>query len=129
MQAGLLNKLFGSQKQWHGPCIVVVDAEAAIQSSGTDAIVNAGVKMFAPRLISGRLEADAVCYSHDEAALVVVQQCRVRQAGTEDQFLQTVFIIDVAHVVAIEFGHVKPLGLLGLSDPPRLAAGSGKLRG
>ena len=129
MQAGLLNKLFGGQKQWHGPCVVVVDAEAAIQSSGTDAIVNAGVKMFAPRLISGRLEADAICYLHDEATLVVVQQSRIRQAGVEDQFQQTVLIVDTAHVAAIEFADAKSLATLGLSEPPRPTAGSGKLRG
>src|SRR5207253_1863778 len=126
MQAGLLNKLFGSQKQWHGPCVVVVDAEAAIQSSGTDAIVNAGIKMFAPRLISGRIEADAICYLHEETALVAVQQSRIRQAGVEDHFLQTVLIVDTAHVAAIEFAHAKPLAAIELSEPPRPAAGSGK---
>jgi hypothetical protein len=129
MHTGVLSKLFGNQKQWHGSCIVVVDAEAAIQSSGTDAIVNAGVKMFAPRLISGRLEADAICYLHEETALVVVQQSRIRQAGVEDQFQQTVLIVDTAHVAAIEFAHAKPLAAMGLSEPPRPTAGSGKLRG
>ena len=129
MQAGTLNKLFGSQKQWHGACIIVVDAEAAIQSSGTDAIVNAGVKMFAPRLISGRLEADVICYLPDDLALVAVQKTRIRQATGEEQFQQTVLVVDIAHVVAIEFPNGKLLAALGLSDPPKLTAGSAKVRG
>jgi hypothetical protein len=127
MQNGTLNKLFGSEKQWHGPCIIVVNAEAAIQSSGTDAIVNAGVKMFAPRLISGRVEADAVCYLPEEMALVAVQKTRIRQATGEDQFQQTVLIVDVAHVAAVEFANAKPLAALGLSEPPPVASLS-KLR-
>ena len=127
MQNGTLNKLFGSQKQWHGPCTIVVDAEAAIQSSGTDAIVNAGVKMFAPRLISGRVEADSVCYMPEEMALVAVQKTRIRQATGEDQFQQTVLIVDVAHVAAVEFANAKSLTALGLSEPPPVASLS-KLR-
>lgn len=129
MKSGTLNKLFGNEKQWHGPCIVVVDAEAAIQSSGTDAIVNAGVKMFAPRLISGRIDADAACYLPDDHAMVVVQKCRIRQATGEDQVQQTVLVIDVDHVAAIEFAHAKSLADLGLTDPPKPALGSAKLRG
>src|SRR6187200_1859456 len=102
MQAGLLNKLFGS-RTWHGPCTVVLDADATIQTSGTDAIVNAGIKMFAPRLISGRVPVDAVAYLPEEDALVMVQQLRIRQAGGEDQFQQTVHVADASHVAAVEF--------------------------
>lgn len=129
MNAGVLSKLLGTQKQWHGPCTIVVDAEAAIQSSGTDAIVNAGVKMFAPRLISGRVEADSACFLPEDQALVAVQSTRIRQAGGEDQFHSTVVVLDAAHVAAIEFNSSSPLAGLGLSEPPRPAANSIKLRG
>ncbi len=129
MNAGVLNKLFGNQKHWHGPCTIVVDADAAIQSSGTDAIVNAGVKMFAPRLISGRIEADSACFLADDQVLVVVQQTRIRQATGDDQFQNTVLILDAAHVAVVEFAGAKPLAALGLSDPPRSGPSSTKLRG
>lgn len=128
MLPGLLGKLFKS-RQWSGPCTVVLDADATIQTSGTDAIVNAGVKMFAPRLISGRVTADYVCYLPDEEALVMVQQLRIRQAGGEDQFQQTVYVAGSQHVTAIEFPDGKPLSTLGLPDPPVMAAGPAKPRG
>lgn len=128
MHVNAMNKLFGAQKQWVGPCTVIVNAEAAIQSSGTDAIVNAGVKMFAPRLISGRVEADYACFLPDENSLVAIQQSRIRQAGVQDQFHQTVLVIDAAHVAGIEFSHAKPLAALGIQEPPRPTS-AGKLRG
>jgi hypothetical protein len=127
VQAALLTKLFGTRK-WHGPCTVVLDADASIQTSGTDAIVNAGVKMFAPRLISGRVAVDAVSYLPEEDALVLVQQVRIRQAGGEDAFQQTVHVADSAHVAAVEFPDGKCLSALGLPEPPPPAVGPPKSR-
>jgi hypothetical protein len=129
MHAGLLAKLFGSHRAWHGPCTVVVDAEATIEVSGTDAIVNAGAKMYAPRLISGRVNADAVAYLPDEAALVVVQWERIRQVGGQDQFQQTTTALDAAHIAAIEFATPELVANLGLADPPRPTVGPAKPRG
>ena len=57
MHAGLLSKLFGSERQWRGPCTVVLDAAASIQTSGADSIVHGGTKVYAPRMISGRVAA------------------------------------------------------------------------
>ena len=128
MQPGLLGKLFGS-RQWSGACTVVLDADATIQTSGTDAIINAGMKVFAPRLISGRVAADAVCYLPDVEALVMVQHLRIRQAGNEDQIQQTVYVASAHHVTAIEFPDGKPLSTLGLPDPPPYIVGAGKSRG
>ena len=34
MDAGLLTKLFGSD--WSGPCTVIIDADASIQTAGSD---------------------------------------------------------------------------------------------
>jgi hypothetical protein len=118
MQARVLAKLFGHQKQWHGPCTVVLDADATIQASGTDSIINAGAKMYAPRLVSGRVTADAVCLLPEELSLVIVQQTRIRQATGEDQMHQTVTIVDVAHVAAVEFADARSLAALGLPEPP-----------
>ena len=38
MNAGLLAKYFGTDRRWRGPCIVVLDADATIQTTGTDTI-------------------------------------------------------------------------------------------
>src|SRR5262245_32748935 len=127
MQPALLGKLFGS-REWSGPCTVILDADATIQTSGTDAIINAGMKVFAPRLISGRVAADAVCFLAEVEALVMVQHVRIRQAGGEDQFQQTVYIASAHHVSAIEFPDGKPLSTLGVSAPPPPPAGPTKHR-
>ena len=53
MNAALMAKYFGSDRNWRGPCIVVLDAQATIQASGSDAIVQSGAKVYSPRMISG----------------------------------------------------------------------------
>ena len=122
MHPGLLLKLFGNTHQWHGPCTVMLDADATIQTSGSDSIVNAGIKNYAPRLISGRVAADAVCYMPGEQALVLVQFNRIRQSGGEDQIKPTYYVADQSHVAAVEFSEGSLLETLGLTAPP-----SGKL--
>jgi len=129
MQARVLAKLFGHHKQWHGACTVVLNADASIQTSGTDSIVNAGTKVYAPRLISGRVTADAVCLLPEELVLVLVQHTRIRQATGEDHFQQTVMVVDAAHVAAVEFLEGAPLAALGLPDPPPQVPSPIKTRG
>ena len=118
MHAGLLAKLFGTDRRWRGPCTVVVDADASIQTTGVDSIVQSGVKVFAPRLISGRLNADAACLLADESALILVQAHRIRQATGEDLHQQTVILVDLDHIAAIEFPDATGLRGLNLEPPP-----------
>ena len=54
MNVRLLSKYFGTDRQWRGPCIVIVTADAAIQTSGSDSIIQGGAKSYAPRMVSGR---------------------------------------------------------------------------
>ncbi|MBX7102840.1 MAG: hypothetical protein K1X57_02085 [Gemmataceae bacterium] len=126
MQTSVLAKLFGVDRVWHGPCTIVVDADVTIQVSGTDAIMNAGAKMYAPRLISGRVAADNVAYLPDDGTLTVVQWVRIRQAAGQDQFQQTVLVIDSEHIAAVEFTEGTNFAALGLPDPPVPTPGPGK---
>jgi len=119
MHAGLLSKLFGTDKQWRGPCVVILDAAASIQVAGTDSIVQSGAKTFAPRLISGRVAADAACLLPEEQTLLLVQTQRIRQATGEDQYQQTLLAVALAHVAAVEFPDLTLLRGLGLSEPRR----------
>ncbi|MFL5331209.1 MAG: hypothetical protein ACJ8C4_20140 [Gemmataceae bacterium] len=129
MNAGLLSKLFGSRKQWSGPCTVMLDADASIQASGSDSIVNAGIKNYAPRLISGRLTVDSVCYLPEEQALVMVQVNRIRQSGGQDRIEPTYYVADLAHVAAIEFAEGSPIEALEISPPPARANSTNKAHG
>jgi hypothetical protein len=118
MNARLLGKYFGTDRQWRGPCVVVLTADAAIQVSGSDSIVQGGIKTYAPRLISGRVSADAVCLLAEEQALLLVQTQRIRQATGEDQTQRTLVVVDLTHVAAVEFPDVEPLAAFGVSPPP-----------
>ena len=119
MHAGLLSKLFGTDHRWLGPCTVVVDADATIQTTGVDSIVQSGTKVYAPRLISGRVTADAACLL-DERALLLVQSQRIRQATGEDLHQKTLVVVDLDHVVAVEFPDTAGLKALGVEPPPGL---------
>jgi hypothetical protein len=118
MHAGLLAKYFGTDRQWRGPCVVVLDAEASIQATGADSIVQSGAKVYSPRLISGRVAADAACLLADEEALLLVQAQRIRQATGEDLHQQTLTVANLRHVAAVEFPDLGPLKALGVSPPP-----------
>ena len=48
MDAGLLKQLFGPARGWNGPCVVLVDAETSVKTTGPDSIVTGGVKTYAP---------------------------------------------------------------------------------
>lgn len=125
MDAGLLGKLFGREQQWQGPCVVVVDADASIQTVGTDSIQGGGHKVFAPRTISGRIVADTVCLMKDNSALLLLQHHKLRLATGEETLKQVLMIVDPARVVAVEFAESTGLALqaLGLSMPAK-ASGS-----
>ena len=118
MHAGLLTKYFGTDRQWRGPCVVILDAQASIQSTGSDSIVQSGAKTYAPRLISGRVAADAACLLPEENALILVQSHRIRQATGEDLTQQTLLLVSLPHIAALEFTDIKPLHALGVSPPP-----------
>jgi hypothetical protein len=117
MHAGLLAKYFGTDRQWRGPCTVILDADASIQTTGSDSIVQSGAKVYAPRLISGRVAADTVCLLPDEGTLLLVQVQRIRQATGEDLTQQTLLVVNLGHVAAIEFPDLKPLQALGIGLP------------
>src|SRR5436309_1218814 len=124
MNPALLGKLFGQEQRWLGPCTVIMDAEAAVQSMGVDSIIGGGAKSYAPRLVSGRVAADAVCLSQDNSALLVVQHHKVRLNTGEEKIQQTLVIADAAHIVAIEFHDTAILANLGLTPPPAKLGGS-----
>ncbi len=117
MDSGLLTRFFGTTQAWHGPCTIIVDADAIVSISGPDSIVSGGVKMYAPRLVSGRIQADAVCLIPKENTLVIVQQNRTKQQTGEEQIRHTVYIVDTHHVIGIEFSDLSALDKLGLTPP------------
>jgi hypothetical protein len=125
MDAALLERLLGRDQQWQGPCVVVLDAAAAIQAHGADAIGAAGAKTYAPRLASGRVHADAVCYLAEAAALVMMQQQKSRGQSGEEAIKTTLTVADAAHVVALEFSDLSALVSLGLNPPATRAHPSG----
>jgi len=121
MDARLLHKLFGTEQRWQGPCSIILDAEAGIQTIGTDSIGASATKSYAPRLVSGRIAADSACLLADCSAMLVVQLQKLRQLTGEEIARQAVVIIDPSHVVAVEFFDYSPLGALGMQPPPTRA--------
>src|SRR5580704_3469812 len=114
MNAKLLGKYFGTDVKWRGPCVVILTAEAAIQATGADSIMQGGAKSYSPRLISGRVTADTVCLLADDDALLMVQTQRIRQATGEDLTQRTLVVVDLGHVAAIEFPDVESLAAFGV---------------
>src|SRR3982751_6442977 len=78
MNTVILEKMFGRDQRWHGPCTVILDAEAGVYALGVDSIVGGGAKSYAPRMISGRVQADSVCLLEDRSALLLVQNQKVK---------------------------------------------------
>ena len=120
MDAGLLKSLFGSASAWHGSCVVLIDAGTTVKTSGQDSIMSGGIKSYAPRVTSGRVMADAICYQAGQNALLIVQRAYVKQQTGEDLFQQTLFVADGGHVVGIEFEGLDILEHLGVPQPPKL---------
>ena len=117
MNADLLRKLFGTDGRWSGSCTVIVDADADVQAISNDAIVHGGLKSFAPRLITGRIAVDAVRLVADQGALLLVKTTIIRQQTGEDIIKQALMVVDLTHVVAIEFAGLEALAELGVAPP------------
>ncbi len=119
MDLGLLKKLFGTDQHWVGACTVILDAEATVQAVGADALGAGGMKNWAPRTISGRITADAVCMLRDCSAIVLLQTTRTKTATGEEQIKHSLALADPAHVVGVEYldGVPQVLATLGLEMP------------
>jgi len=117
MDANLLATLFGTDGQWTGPCTVILDAPANVQSIGGDAIVQGGMKAFSPRLITGRIPADHAMLLPDRRAMLLVKRTIIRQSTGEDQVNHTLQAIDIGHIAAVEFDRLDALGRLGVKAP------------
>jgi hypothetical protein len=76
------------------------------------------VKSYAPRITSGRVAADAVCYHPDYNSLLVVQRARTKHSTGEDVVNQTLVVVDMSHVAGVEFEGLEHLADLGLKAPP-----------
>jgi hypothetical protein len=117
MDGNVLGKLFGREQKWQGPCTVILGAEAALKVHGSDSIVAGGVKMYAPRTVSGRINADAVCLLQDNSALLIIQQQKFRQDTGEESVKQSLLVADPGQIAALEFLDTASLAALGLSAP------------
>jgi hypothetical protein len=125
MNAALLNKIFGRDQQWHGPCTVLMHGEAAIATQGVDSLLGGGTKQYAPRVISGRIVADAVCLLQDGSALLLIQQQKTKQSTGEEQVKQLLTVADTAFVMGVEFPDTGNLAVLGVNAPTtRTSSGS-----
>lgn len=124
MDAALLSKLFGREQAWHGPCTVIVVSDASVQAVAFDSVAGAGAKVYAPRVISGRIAADSACLLKDASALVLMQQHRIRQPTGEETIKQILTVVDPSRVVAVEFPDNAALAILGLPVPVIKSSGS-----
>jgi hypothetical protein len=124
MDAALLIKLFGREQAWHGPCTVVVIADASVQAVAFDSVGGGGAKVYAPRVISGRIAADSACLLKDASALILMQQHKIRQATGEDTIKQVLTTVDPTRVVAVEFPDNTFLTIFGLTAPVIKSSGS-----
>ena len=118
MNAALLNKIFGRDQQWHGPCTVLMHGEAAIATQGVDSLLGGGTKQYAPRVISGRIVADAVCLLQDGSALLLIQQQKTKQSTGEEQIKQLLTVADTAFVMG-GFGCQRTRDPNHVGQPPR----------
>ncbi len=101
MDASLLANLFGVEGHWSGPCTIVVNADAYVQTIGADAIVQGGVKAYSPRLITGRIPADNAVLLPGQRAIVLYKRTVQRQGSAEDRVQTTVQVIDTDQVVSV----------------------------
>lgn len=124
MDVTLLAKLFGREQVWRGACTAIVTADASVQTVAFDSVAGGGAKVYAPRLISGRIAADSACLLRDGTALVLMQQHKIRQATGEETIKQILTVVDPARVVAVEFPDNAPLTAFGLVAPVIKSSGS-----
>ena len=118
MDAGLLKKIFGSEPGWSGACVILVDGNATVKTGGPDSLATGGVKNYAPRVTSGRIDADTILYHADSNALLAIQRIWTRHHTGEDKVAQTLFVLDGNHIVGLEFDSVEQLARLGITAPP-----------
>jgi hypothetical protein len=124
MNSALLVKIFGKEHSWHGPCTVIMQGEAAVATQGVDSLLGGGTKQYAPRVISGRIVADAVCLLPESQALLVLQQQKIKQTTGDERVQQLLTVADIANVMAIEFPDPGALAVLGVAAP-MIRTGSG----
>jgi hypothetical protein len=107
----------GGDRVWSKPCVIILDAEAAVKSPGPDSIVSGGIKTYAPRYSTGRLEADACCLLKDQNGLLILQQLRHKDGTGQEHVKQTLVVVDVGAVTGVEYNHVNALKALGVQPP------------
>lgn len=129
MNAVILTKIFGRDQTWHGPCTVLMHGEAAVTTQGVDSLLGGGTKQYAPRVISGRVPADAICLTPDGLTLLIIQQQKTKQSTGEEIVKQTLTIADTAFVMGVEFLDTGNLALLGVNPPMTRTAMSGSHHG
>lgn len=117
MDASLLERLLGGARTWSRPCTVILDAEASVKTPGPDTIGGGGIKSYAPRYSTGRIEADTCCLMPETNALVILQQLAFRDNTGREQVKQTLQVIDLKFVVGLEFANMDALKALGLPLP------------
>jgi hypothetical protein len=117
MNLELLEKLVGGDREWSGPCTVILDADAVVQSSGPDHIMGGGLKTYAPRHASGRLDADTCLLMKDHQALILVRQMAYKDSTGSDCIKQSMLVVDTKHVVALEYPHTHALKKLDVPPP------------
>jgi len=117
VDAGLIEKLLGGNREWSTPCVVILDAEAAVKTPGPDSIMGGGQKAYAPRYASGRIEADACCLLKEHGALLMVSQQSNKDNTGSVVVKQTLVVADLAHVVGLEFPRLGLLKALGMTPP------------
>lgn len=117
MDIELLTRFFGPGGDWRGPCVVITEAAAALHTTGPDSLSTGGVKVYAPRLASGRIEADAVCLLADYKTLLVVQEKREQQNTGEERVTRSLLALDAGKIVGVEFASLEALSALSLPEP------------
>jgi len=118
VDAGFLERLLGGNRTWSGACTVILDADAAVSTPGPDSIVTGGQKSYAPRVSCGRMTADCVLLMKEDQVLVAVEEVRFKDATGQSRVKKTLAIVDIRHVVGLEFGNINQLKVLGVDDPP-----------
>ena len=107
----------GGDRTWSKPCVVILDAEAAVKSPGPDSIVSVGIKHYAPRYSTGRLEADACCLLKDQNGLIILQQVTLKDGTGQEHVKQTLVVVDLKYVAGLEYNHTHALKVLGVPAP------------
>lgn len=118
MDAGFLERLLGGSRTWSGPCTVILDSDAAVATPGPDNIISGGQKSYAPRVACGRLTADTVLLMKEESVLLAVEEVRFKDATGQSRVKKTLAVLDLAHIVGVEFNCLAQLKQLGIAEPP-----------